>query len=104
MFVRFFEWFTDKLMAGSRKPWVRFTMYGISEDGEVKIVSAYNKAFIKNCAKHGLLGANDDETVQNFLLGTIMAPKDMFPDEMLEQVRSAEHPYLQDERNKLKRG
>lgn len=102
-FVRFLEWLTDRLMSRSKKPWVRFTMNGISSDGQLRIQSAYNKAFIKNATEHGLLGASDEETVQNFLLGTIIAPKEMFEDDQ-DPVTSDAHPFLQEESNKFRRG
>ena len=101
--VRFFEWLIDKLMARSKKPWVRFTMGGITEDGELRIQTAYNKAFIKNATVHGLKGATDEETVQNFLLGTLIAPKELFEDDN-DPVTSDAHPFLQEDTNKFKRG
>lgn len=102
-FVRFLEWLTDKLMARSKKPWVRFTMSGITEEGEIRIQSAYNKAFIKNATQNGLAGATDEETVQNFLLGTLIAPKELFEADS-DPVTSDAHPFLQEETNKFKRG
>lgn len=73
--VKFLNWLAEKLMTRSKKPWARLIVSGIDHNNEVRFDVAYNKAFIRNLDKQGLTGANDDETVQNFLFGTFMAPK-----------------------------
>lgn len=103
MIVKFLEWLTERLMRFSRKPWVRFTMYGIDDDNQVKVVSAFNKAFIKNVKSFGIYGASEDEIVSNFLLGTIIIPKQIWEEET-NYVAPSQHPNLSSETNRLKVG
>lgn len=102
--VKFLNWLVEKLMSRSKKPWGRFIVSGVTEDSEVRFDISYNKAFIKNLDKQGLTGITEEETVQNFLFGTMMAPKAMF-DEINDQspIATEAHPNLQSETNVLKR-
>lgn len=102
--VRLLNWLTNLLMARRKKPWARFIVNGISDDGQVRFDISYNKAFIKNIQANGLQGASDEESVQNFLFGTMMLPKEIFEEEDFEPVASDAHPFLQAEDNKFKRG
>ena len=101
--VTLLNWLANKLMARRKKPWARFIVNGISEDGQVRFDIAFNKAFIKNAQDNGLQGASDEETVQNFLFGTMMLPKEVFSEDF-DPVTSDAHPYLQAEDNRFKRG
>jgi len=100
--VRLLNWLAEVLMRASKKPWARFIVSGITDDGQVRFDMAYNKAFIKNLSLQGLAGASDEETVQNFLFGSIMAPKGFF-DDIEQEITSDAHPFLTSETNKLKR-
>lgn len=106
--VTFLNWLTEKLMARRKKPWARLIVNGIDDNNEVRFDIAYNKAFIRNLDKHGLTGANDDETIENFLFGTFMAPKSIM-DEFLSLdenggVASSAHPNLSSEATEIMKG
>lgn len=88
----------ELLMKFRKKPWARFTINGIQEDGQVKFVIAYNKAFIKNLQQNGFGASSTDETIQNFLFGSLM-----YPSIYENEVASDEHPFLQSETNILKK-
>lgn len=106
--VKFLNWLVEKLMSRRKKPWARLVLNGISKTNEVKFEVAYNKAFIRNLDAHGLTGANNDETVQNFLFGTFMAPKSIFDelDGLYEEssVESNSHPNLSSEASDAMKG
>ena len=101
--VKFLNWLAEVLNRKNKKPWARFIVNGISEDGQVRFDMAFNKAFIKNIKSHGLGGASDEETVENFLFGSMLAPKGFFDEDASEEVVSDNHPFLQSETNKFKR-
>ena len=86
----------------SKKPWARFIIGGIQPDGQVKFEMALNKAFIKNIDKHGFTAESEEISVQNFLFGTLMAPKDLF-DEITDEVTSNYHPNLKSDTNQFRK-
>jgi hypothetical protein len=90
-------------MSRRKKPWARFEISGVQANGEVRFDIAYNKAFIRNLDRQGLTGTTDDETVQNFLFGTFLAPKAIFDELEQESINSLAHPNLSKETNILKR-
>lgn len=102
MVIKFLNWLIEKKMSFSKKPWARFSTNGILEDNQVKFEMSYNKAFIKNIEQKGFTGTNEEETVHNFLFGTLMIPKSIM-DEYEDVVNSEAHPQLSAEANVLKR-
>lgn len=102
--VKLFNWLVEKLMSMRKKPWARLEISGIQKDGEVRFDIAYNKAFIKNLDSQGLTGINDDETVQNFLFGTFLAPKAIFDELEQEAIAPSAHPNLLSDKNILRKG
>jgi hypothetical protein len=60
----------------SKTPWAKFETNGVGEDGLVKFQMTWNNAFLENVAAVGFTGHNAQEVVENFLLGSIMIPKD----------------------------
>lgn len=106
--VTFLNWLAERLMSRRKKPWARFIVSGIDQNNEVRFDVAYNKAFIRNLDNQGLTGATDDETVQNFLFGTFMAPKSIMDEFMsLDEnggVASDAHPNLSTEATETMKG
>ena len=100
--VRFLEWLTEKLMKFSKKPWARFVVSGITKDEQIRFEMAWNSAFIKNIQTFGFVAETEEELIQQFLMGSIMWPKDYETQED-DIVTSQQHPNLQDESNLLKR-
>jgi len=99
--VKILEKLVELIKARSSTPWARFTVGGIEANGQVKFDMSWNPAFLDNVSKAGFSGASEQETVENFLLGAIMYPKDME-----NEVASEAHPNLQAEssNNKIRRG
>jgi len=106
--VKLFNWLVERLMSRSKKPWARLLISGVDKNNEVRFDVAYNKAFIRNLDKQGLTGANDDETIENFLFGTFMAPKSIMDEYMsLNEnggVASDAHPNLSSEVTETMKG
>jgi hypothetical protein len=97
--VIFLNWLSERIMLRRKKAWARFQVGGIQSDGQIKFEIAYNKAFLKNVRDNGLSGATEEETVENFLFGALMFPKNLE-----EEVTSEAHPDLLKDTNSLKHG
>jgi hypothetical protein len=96
--VKFFNWLSELFSRRSKKPWARFIVSGIDENGMVKFDMAWNHAFIKHSDELGFTGESEEITVQNFLFGIMSLTKDVNDQEIL----SEQHPHLADERNSLR--
>jgi len=94
---RLFSWLAELAARRSKKPWARFTVSGIGDDGQVKFDMAWNKAFVKNIAQYGFEGESEEVSVQHFLFGSLMLPKEVFDDQ--DTIVSEAHPHLQSERH-----
>jgi hypothetical protein len=99
MIVKFLEWLIDLLTSRSKKPRLRLVINGIQEDGLVRFDSNWNKALIKNLNVNGFYAENEEETIQDFLLGSLIYPK-----ELEDEVNSEAHPNLSSAENNFKRG
>jgi hypothetical protein len=99
--MRFLNWLAEFLARRSKKPWARFIVDGIDKDGQVKFTMSWNKAFIKNINSYGFQAESEEISVQNFLFGSMMYPKEL--EEEVEEISSDYHPHLQSEFNKLRK-
>ena len=95
-----FNWLSEFFAKRSKKPWARFITNGIDDEGQVRFDMAWNKAFLRNIEAYGFDGESEEISVQNFLFGSMMLPKEIFDD---EEITSTEHPNLRSETNKLRR-
>ncbi|MEM2159631.1 MAG: hypothetical protein QXN55_01600 [Candidatus Nitrosotenuis sp.] len=88
--AKFTNWLTEKIQNKSKRPWGQFTVSGINE-GMLRFQMQWNQAFLDNLHDNGFRGTSDEETVQNFLLGSLMWPKELNVD---NTINSDEHPFL----------
>ena len=93
------SWLSEVLHRRSKKPWARFIVSGIHDDGQVRFEMAWNKAFIKNIKRHGFEAESEEISVQQFLVGAFIIPTGLLD----EEVTSTAHPNLRSDKNHLDR-
>jgi hypothetical protein len=85
----------------SKEPWSCFEVVGFENDGRIKVEFNWNKPFIEAINKMGFQAETEEDTVQLFFYASQMKPTDVSFAEEDEQAKSAAHPNLMNDINRM---
>lgn len=85
----------------SPTPWASFEVHGFEDDGRIKVVCNWNKAFITKIHALGFQAETEEESVQLFFYTAQARPTEL--DGMdTDAAVSANHPNLQSDTHTLR--
>jgi len=94
------KWLVKKRDA-SPEPWAAFEVHGFEKDGRIKVVTSWNKAFIKKINDLGFQAETEQDSVQLFFY-TAQARPTFFDGAEEDPARSSGHPNLSHDTHELR--
>lgn len=85
----------------SKEPWACFEIAGFEKDGRIKVEFSWNKPFIEKINKMGFHAETEEDSVQLFFYASQMKPTELSFEDEEESAKSAAHPNLMNDINRV---
>lgn len=101
MLIKMLQKALNRRLKSSKEPWASFEIMGFEDDGRIKVVTGWNKAFITKIHALGFQAETEEDSVQLFFY-TAQARPTEFDGAEDDPATSTGHPNLMSDTHQLR--